>query len=97
VSDAELLRVMATSSCSKQQKNTTEELGESSMVIPLSLNFPYENQKCPLMFFPAGQDLYDSLALPSSSNHFTMALETSSRPMKTKRVSNAALHAKLGA
>jgi hypothetical protein len=50
VSDADLLRVMAISSCSKQQKNTTEELGESSMVILLSLNFPYENQKRPLMF-----------------------------------------------
>jgi hypothetical protein len=45
VSDADLPRVMATSSCSKQQKDTTEKLGESSMVILLSLNFPYENQK----------------------------------------------------
>jgi len=25
------------------------------MVILLSLNFPYENQKCLLMLFPAGQ------------------------------------------
>jgi hypothetical protein len=46
---------MAISSCSKQQKNTTEKLGESSMVILLPLNFPYENQKCPLMLFPAEQ------------------------------------------
>jgi hypothetical protein len=33
VSDASLLRVMATSSCSKRPKNTTVELGESRMVI----------------------------------------------------------------
>jgi len=30
------------------------------MVILLSPNFPYENQKCPLMFFPAGQDFCGS-------------------------------------
>jgi hypothetical protein len=57
---------MAISSCSKQQKNTTEELGESSMVILLSLNFPYENQKCPLMFCRAGQDFYGSQLFGSS-------------------------------
>jgi len=33
VSDADLLQVMAISSCSKPQKNTTEALGESSTVI----------------------------------------------------------------
>jgi hypothetical protein len=45
VSDADLLQVTAISSCSKRQKNTTAALGESSMVILLSLNFPYENEK----------------------------------------------------
>jgi hypothetical protein len=41
------------------------------MVILLWLNYPYENQKCPLMFCPAGRDCYGSqfLDLPSSSKH----------------------------
>jgi len=33
------------------------------MVILLSLNFPYENQKCSLMFCRAGQDFYGSTKL----------------------------------
>ena len=43
------------------------------MVIRRSLNFPYENQKGALMFFPAGQDvtiptLWLFLHLPSGMN-----------------------------
>ena len=36
------------------------------MAIRLLLNFPYENQKCPLLFCRAGQDFRvpNSLALP---------------------------------
>ena len=36
------------------------------MVILLSLNFPYENQKCPLMFCRAGQDFHGSQLFGSS-------------------------------
>jgi len=36
------------------------------MVILLSLNFPYENQKCPLMFCRAGQDSHGSQLFGSS-------------------------------
>jgi hypothetical protein len=42
VSDADLLRVMAISSCSKPQKNTTVELAESSTVIRRQNNSRYE-------------------------------------------------------
>jgi hypothetical protein len=45
VSDADLLRVMAISSCSKQQKDTTDKLGESSTAILRALNFPFEHRK----------------------------------------------------
>jgi hypothetical protein len=36
------------------------------MVILLWLNYPYENQKCPLMFCPAGRDCYGSQFFGSS-------------------------------
>jgi hypothetical protein len=58
---------MAISSCSKQPKNTTEELGESSMVILLPLNFPYENRNYPLMFCRARSSRIDSQQFTASS------------------------------
>lgn len=36
------------------------------MDILLALTFPYENQKCSLMFCRAGQDFYDSQLFGSS-------------------------------
>jgi len=44
VRDADLLRVMAISSSTKPQKNTTVELGESSMAIRLRNNSRFEGR-----------------------------------------------------
>jgi hypothetical protein len=67
------------------------------MVILLSLNFPYENQKCSLMFCRARWDFYGSqlFGSSSSSNHFSTASETSSRPMNASSELRPALFSAL--
>jgi hypothetical protein len=67
------------------------------MVILLSLNFPYENQKCSLMFCRAGQDFYGSQLFGSSFIFETLqyASETSSRLMKASSELRSALLVRL--
>src|SRR5580700_3646023 len=47
----------------KQQKNTTEKLGESSMAILLSLSFPYENQRMPPYVLPRRAGSYRAMLI----------------------------------
>src|ERR1700677_1178889 len=53
VRDTDLLRVMAISSCTKQQKNTTVKLAESSMAIRRRNNSRFESTS---EYFTSGRD-----------------------------------------